>query len=217
MHDPSWITTLIISFTSFFVILYWFYVLPLAQAKKASLLSVLGASVCTTLVLYNIMEILAPAGGLVILFNWIVPSLLVWLNWSRFTGLDQRVLVRLQLFRVIGALFILEMYRGHIPASFALPAGIGDILVGLLALVLLVGYNTIPRVGLIALIIAGVADFISAFFFGFTSLPGPLQLFAKGFYNQVNLFPTGMIPLFLVPIALVFHTLSLINLLHPKK
>jgi hypothetical protein len=50
-----------------------------------------------------------------------------------------------------------------------------------------------------------------AFFFGFTSMEGPAQLFAVGFENKLSLFPTGLIPLFLVPYAITFHVLSWIN------
>jgi hypothetical protein len=59
-----------------------------------------------------------------------------------------------------------------------------------------------------------MADFMSAFFFGFTSSEGsPLQLFFPAVTNQLILFPTGMIPLFLVPYAIFFHFLSLFNYL----
>jgi hypothetical protein len=56
-----------------------------------------------------------------------------------------------------------------------------------------------------------VKNFLSAFFFGFTSLPGPARLFANGSENQVNLFPTGIIPLFLVTYAITYHMLSLLH------
>ena len=61
-------------------------------------------------------------------------------------------------------------------------------------------------------IILGVADFMSAFFFGFTSSESPVQIFYPEIKNNVILFPTGMIPLFLVPYAIFFHTLSYLNL-----
>ena len=57
----------------------------------------------------------------------------------------------------------------------------------------------------------GMADFVSAFFFGITSSAGPLQLFHPDVTNNLLLFPTGMIPLFLVPYAIFFHTLSWLN------
>jgi len=50
-----------------------------------------------------------------------------------------------------------------------------------------------------------VFSFISAFFFGITSSEGPLQVFHPAITNNLILFPTGMIPLFLVPYAIFFH------------
>ena len=54
--------------------------------------------------------------------------------------------------------------------------------------------------GLFLVIGLGLADFLSAFFFGFTSSPGsPLQLFHPEVTNNLILFPTGMVPMFLEP------------------
>jgi hypothetical protein len=66
----------------------------------------------------------------------------------------------------------------------------------------------LPARAVYVVAIVGAADFASAFFFGFTSSAGPQQLFAHDFDNQPALFPTGMIPLFLVPYAIFFHTPS---------
>src|SRR5262252_1508784 len=43
-------------------------------------------------------------------------------------------LVGLQVYRVLGAVFLARWAAGQLPAEFALPAGTGDVLVGLLAL-----------------------------------------------------------------------------------
>ena len=52
------------------------------------------------------------------------------------------------------------------------------------------------------------------FFYGFTSSEGsPSQLFFPGVTDRLILFPTGMIPLFLVPYAIFIHVLSLLNYL----
>jgi hypothetical protein len=50
-----------------------------------------------------------------------------------------------------------------------------------------------------------------AFFIGLTSSPGPLQIFHPAVTNNLILFPTGTIALFLVPGAIFFHTLFLLN------
>lgn len=69
----------------------------------------------------------------------------------------------------------------------------------------------IPGGAVFLVIGLGVADFLSAFFFGFFSSETPLQLFRPAVANNVLMFPTGMIPLFLVPYAIFFHTLSALN------
>jgi hypothetical protein len=53
-------------------------------------------------------------------------------------------------------------------------------------------------------------DFCSAFFFGFTSSGGVGSLFETETQSLLIVFPTGMIPLFLVPYAIFYHTLSLL-------
>jgi hypothetical protein len=106
------------------------------------------------------------------------------------------------------------MILRHIPGVFAYPAGLGDILVGLVALAVLWGFRKserIPKAGIFLVIGLGVADFLSAFFFGMTSSEGPFQLFHPAITNNLILFSTGMIPLFLVPYAIFFYTLSMLN------
>ena len=157
-------------------------------------------------------------GSLVIPLSWLLPSLILYWkrNWFLSQKLSQNWLIGLQLFRVVGGVFLIEMILGHLPGIFAYPAGLGDILVGLVALGVLLAYRKserIPKAGIFLVIGLGMADFLSAFFFGFTSSTGPLQLFYPAVTNNVGLFPTGMIPLFLVPYAIFFHTLSLLNYL----
>lgn len=161
---------------------------------------------------------LAPLGSLIVPLSWLLPSLILYWkrNWFLSQELSQNWLIGLQLFRVIGGVFLIEMILGHIPGIFAYPAGLGDILVGLVALGVLLAYRRserIPKAGIFFVIGLGIADFLSAFFFSFTSSAGPLQLFYPAVTNNVVLFPTGMIPLFLVPYAIFFHTLSLLNYL----
>ena len=156
-------------------------------------------------------------GDLIVPISWILPSLLVFLfkDWFLDNELSQHWLVGLQLFRVIGGVFIIEMFMGNIPGIFAYPAGLGDIFVGILALIVLIFYRNSTKVSSFAVLIViffGVLDFLSAFFFGFTSTEGPFQLFFPSIKNNIIYFPTGMIPLFLVPYAIFFHTLSFLNL-----
>jgi hypothetical protein len=179
---------------------------------RLSLITIMIGALAITANLFNFVGHLGVFGGLWIMFMWFWPSILVWYHRELFRGINQRYLIGLQIFRVIGGVFLIECYRGHIPVSFALPAGVGDLIVGFFALYFVVRYQNIPRFGVYTVLGLGIVDFASAFFFGFTSSDGPAQLFAFGFNNQLNLFPTGMIPQFLVPYAILYHTLSWINL-----
>ncbi|MDP8960575.1 MAG: MFS transporter, partial [Actinomycetota bacterium] len=49
----------------------------------------------------------------------------------------------MQLYRVIGAMFLVAFAQDRLPAEFALPAGIGDVAVGLTAP--LVAYGLVRR------------------------------------------------------------------------
>jgi hypothetical protein len=199
-------------FTLFFVPVYWFYILSLEKAKRmAGITMVWGAAMCVACI-FAVTKHMGPFGGLFILAAWAVPATLVWLNRSYFKGMDAKRVLFLQVFRLIGALFLVEMARGFIPGSFALPAGVGDVVVGLTTVALVRMYAYIPTGGLRLVLALGILDFTSALFFGFTSQPGPAQLFAVGFNNMANIFPTGIIPFFLVPYAIVFHVLSYITL-----
>lgn len=152
-------------------------------------------------------------GNLIVPVAWITPSLIafIWRDWFVDRWLCQKWLIGLQLWRAIGGVFLIEMARGNIPGVFAYPAGLGDLTVAVIALVVLVRYwdaERFPAGAVYLVIAAGVLDFLSAFFFGFGSSETPVQIFFPDVPNNVIVFPTGMIPLFLVPYAIFFHTLS---------
>jgi hypothetical protein len=54
----------------------------------------------------------------------------------------------------------------------------------------------------------GIADAISAFFFGVFSSDTPVWLFSHDFPNRVIEYPTGLILLFLICFAVGMHVLS---------
>ena len=96
---------------------------------------------------------------------------------------------------------------------FALPAGVGDVLTGLLALptaLYLAAGAPHSRTAAIAWNFLGIADLISAVSLGAMTSPGPLQLMA---FDRPNLltsaYPTVMTPAFAVPLSLILHGLSL--------
>jgi hypothetical protein len=100
-----------------------------------------------------------------------------------------------------------------VPGIFALPAGIGDVITGLLALpaAIAVAAGTIEgRKAAIAWNIFGLLDFTVAIGLGLATSPGPLQLIVPSIPNTTaGIYPTVMIPAFAVPTSILLHVLSL--------
>ncbi|MEM9251412.1 MAG: hypothetical protein AAGB29_03590 [Planctomycetota bacterium] len=226
IYDASPVTVFVIA-TAMLVTPFYLlatYVFSRADPRKGIVLGVLwllfGASMLLVC-LWGVPRQLGPAGGLIVAGAWITPSLLliVFRRWALAEPLSQRWLVGLQLWRAIGAVFLIEMAGGHVPAVFAWPAGLGDVLAAVVALGVLLAYRPgqpIPAWAVVLVAAVGIADFLSAFFFGFTSGEGPQNLFPQDTPSRLIEFPTGMIPLFLVPYAIFFHTLSLLTLARAK-
>jgi hypothetical protein len=122
-------------------------------------------------------------------------------------------LVGVQVYRVLGGMFVVYWIRGTMPAAFALPAGIGDVLTGLLALPAAVwvasGSPIGRRIG-IRWNVLGLIDFAVAVTMGMLTAPGPAHLLALDHPNiQIATFPTAMVPGFIVPFSILLHVLSL--------
>ena len=123
-------------------------------------------------------------------------------------------LIGVQAYRVLGGNFIVLWALGApVPAIFALPAGIGDVLTGVLAIPAAIYVARQGRywrgVGM-AWNVLGIADMINALALGFMTSPGPLQMLALDHPNLVaSTYPTVLTPFFAVPLSLVLHGLSL--------
>ena len=116
-----------------------------------------------------------------------------------------------QIFRVEGAAFLVVMAQGDLPAGFALPAGLGDIAIGLGAIYLARGLRrgTTDR-RLAWFNVLGLLDLVVATALGVTAAPGlanVLQLSPST--EQIALLPLVLIPTTLVPLAAALHIVSL--------
>ena len=122
-------------------------------------------------------------------------------------------LIALQAYRVFGGIFLVGWARGELASAFALPAGTGDMIVGLLALpvaVYLAAGATAGRSLGIAWNILGLVDLAVAVLMGMLTAPGPLQIIVPDRPNtQLMAYPTVMIPAFAVPSSILLHVLSL--------
>jgi hypothetical protein len=153
----------------------------------------------------------------VAIFGPVLVGLLVLTRSKRIASLLDAMpvswLIGLQLYRILGGIFLVNWAHGAIPGVFALPAGIGDTTVGLLALPAArwasSGSPAGRRVGMIWNLL-GLTDLAVAIAMGFLSSPGPFQVFALDHPNvQVGTYPTVMIPAFGVPSSIILHGLSL--------
>ena len=122
-------------------------------------------------------------------------------------------LVGLQVYRIFGGIFLVGWARGVVPGIFALPAGIGDVTTGLLALP--VAYLLASRNGdgvrsAIAWNMFGLLDFTIAVGIGLATAPGALQVIVPSIPNTgIGLYPTVLTPAFAVPSSILLHVLSL--------
>jgi hypothetical protein len=133
-----------------------------------------------------------------------------WLGGAVFRGihaLDRKALVALQVWRVGGLFFLVEWARGHLPGGFALPAGIGDIIVGLTAPLVVARLARHRGEGAFAWWnTLGLLDLVVAVGTGLLLGSGPLGLLAGAVpSDMVARYPMSLVPTFLVPLAVILH------------
>ena len=126
---------------------------------------------------------------------------------------NQRHLIWMNVWRLEGIVFLLLMSDEQMPALWALPAGIGDIIVGVAAP--WVASHVDTRNGRRLAIIFnlfGLLDLVVAVSLGIMTSPGRLQVFHTTPTSQlVTDFPLALVPTFLVPLAFAVHIVSLIQ------
>lgn len=132
----------------------------------------------------------------------------------RFVGaIPQPWLVGAQLYRILGFVFVVAYLEHHMPAVFALPAGIGDVIVGLTAPLAAYALLKSPRWGVLAARAwnaLGIADLVLAVSLGFLSSPSAFEVLSKSAPNAaVSRFPFVLVPAFLVPVSILLHVFSL--------
>jgi hypothetical protein len=128
---------------------------------------------------------------------------------------QQTGLIRLNVWRVLGFVFLLLMIQGQVPALWALPAGIGDILVGLAAPWVARGLdNPGGKRRAIIFNVLGLTDLVVAVGLGMMTSTGPTQVFHIVPDSTIlTHFPMALVPAFLVPLAFSLHVISLWQLL----
>jgi hypothetical protein len=109
-----------------------------------------------------------------------------------------------------GAMFLLLLAQDRLPAAFALPAGIGDIAIGVAAPFVARRLARDPRGRAVAFQVLGALDLVVAVTMGFAVSPGPYQLIDGSPDGSVlATLPVSLVPTAAVPIAFAAHLLSL--------
>ncbi|MBS0294738.1 MAG: hypothetical protein JSR45_00410 [Proteobacteria bacterium] len=125
-------------------------------------------------------------------------------------------LIAVQFYRSLGVVFLILLALHRLPALFALPAGIGDVAVGLSAPFVALAYARNPeRSAALARRwnFFGLLDLAVALGTGVMTSPSPLQLFAFDAPNTlIGAFPLVLIPVFLVPLSILIHFTALAKL-----
>jgi hypothetical protein len=152
--------------------------------------------------------------GLEVAFAAVTPILVfaVWFaaseKFRQFTlSLNPQILTLAQSWRIVGFTFVLLEARGILPAIFALPAGYGDMTIGMTAtLVAWKLANPAHRSSFILWQLLGIADLVTAVSLGTTarliSPEGPSMV-------AMTVLPLSLVPTFLVPLFLIFHVICI--------
>ncbi len=143
--------------------------------------------------------ILAALTALVLLGYFRLAALRQW-----FDRLDLRHLVLGHVSRFVGIYFLLLYFRGELPYSFAVPAGVGDIVVALAALLVVflpLGYERRHRLISIWNIV-GLTDILLVVATAIRlNLVDPWQL------RALTRLPLSLLPTFLVPLIIATHVI----------
>ena len=124
-------------------------------------------------------------------------------------------IIGVQLYRAIGVVFVILLAQGQLPAHFALPAGWGDIAVGLsaplVALAVRRGVGAGRTLG-VAWNVFGLLDLVVAVGMG-SGLLAPLLRpdLGSGVTGApaMGVFPMILVPMFAVPISVLLHLIAL--------
>jgi hypothetical protein len=152
----------------------------------------------------------------------IVAALVILAVSPRFRTLvdttPQSWITGVQIYRALGAMFLALWLQGRMPGEFAIPAGTGDVIVGLTApIVAWLNATRSPaaRPATVVWNLFGIADLVVAVSTGFLTSPSPYQMLAFDRPNTLIVQdPFVMVPAFFVPLSIILHMMSLWKLRH---
>lgn len=126
-------------------------------------------------------------------------------------SLDLRTLTLVQTWRVGGLVFLLLHQRGLLPGVFALPAGWGDIAIGITAPVMAWWWRPpFPYKAFVVWNVLGLLDLVMAVTLGLLASATPVGILAGEVTTRLmGQFPLSLIPTFFVPLLVICHLICL--------
>ena len=126
------------------------------------------------------------------------------IQYNKITSL----LIAVQTYRIGGIAFLWGMTQGILDPAFAIPAGVGDLLIGLTAIPFAIflwkGYSW-SKYSLVAWSVLGIADLVNAITLGRITSPD----FSS---STMATFPWILVPTVGVPLGLALHGITLYRL-----
>jgi hypothetical protein len=141
---------------------------------------------------------------------WLMPALRQLVDHPA----SRPALVAVQTYRVAGVAFLIALAAGQLPAIFAVPAGVGDFLVGLTALSVAASVRAGRRRRAVVWNVLGILDLVIAITLGLAASPGLHLLAVTPTTKALFATPLLLAPTFAVPLSIWLHVASLRGLLN---
>ncbi|HKG70358.1 MAG TPA: hypothetical protein VKA87_00605 [Nitrososphaeraceae archaeon] len=127
---------------------------------------------------------------------------------TQYNNQTTSLLVAVHTWRILGIAFLWGVSQGILHPAFGIPAGVGDILIGVTAIpfayFLMKGFSW-SKYALVVWNVLGIADLVMAISLGLITSPG----FG---ISTMTTFPWVLVPTVGVPLALILHGLTLYRL-----
>jgi hypothetical protein len=118
------------------------------------------------------------------------------------------IIIAVHTWRILGVAFLWGMTQGLLDPAFAIPAGVGDILIGVTAIPFAIflwkGYSW-SKYAVVVWSVLGIADLVNAITLGVITNPD----FSS---STMSTFPWILVPTVGVPLALALHGMTLYRL-----
>jgi hypothetical protein len=129
--------------------------------------------------------------------------------------LNIQTITYIQVGRILGGVFLVEYFLGALPGAFALPAGLGDVAIGLTApfVASMIASQSRSRFTILLIwSILGLLDLVTAVSLGVLTSRSTIGVLAGAITSApVTALPLSLIPTFLVPFYLILHLITLMS------